>query len=94
MNTQFILITENKFEELSREVVRQDVRDVRVIGEKLFKKNITTQTQSYKTILGILLQIDDIRSLLAGLNKVHQRAQTEHQRVQVPGCRRSKEIPF
>lgn len=29
---------ENKFEELSREVVRQDVRDVRVIGEKLFKK--------------------------------------------------------
>lgn len=29
---------ENKFEEMSREVVRQDVRDVRVIGEKLFKQ--------------------------------------------------------
>lgn len=30
---------ENKFEEMSREVVRQDVRDVRVIGEKLYKQN-------------------------------------------------------
>ena len=29
---------ENKFEEMSREVVRQDVRDVRVIGEKLYKQ--------------------------------------------------------
>ena len=29
---------ENKFEELSREVVRQDVKDVRVIGEKLYKQ--------------------------------------------------------
>ena len=29
---------ENKFEEMSREVVRQDIRDVRVIGEKLFKQ--------------------------------------------------------
>ena len=29
---------ENKFEEISREVVKQDLRGVRVIGEKLFKK--------------------------------------------------------
>lgn len=29
---------ENKFEEMSREVVRQDIRDVNVIGEKLFKQ--------------------------------------------------------
>jgi hypothetical protein len=29
---------ENKFEEMSREVVRQDIRDVRVIGEKLYKQ--------------------------------------------------------
>ncbi|UMB54541.1 hypothetical protein MKD41_03485 [Lutibacter sp. A64] len=28
---------ENKFEELSREVVNQDLRDIKVIGEKLFK---------------------------------------------------------
>lgn len=29
---------ENKFEEMSREVVRQDIRDVRVIGERLYKQ--------------------------------------------------------
>jgi len=29
---------ENKFEELSREVVKQNLNDVRVIGEKLFQK--------------------------------------------------------
>ncbi|MBC8147279.1 MAG: LPP20 family lipoprotein [Bacteroidetes bacterium] len=29
---------ENKFEELSREVVNQELKDVRVIGEKLYKK--------------------------------------------------------
>ena len=29
---------ENKFEEMSREIVRQDVKDVNIIGEKLFKQ--------------------------------------------------------
>ncbi|MDN3642244.1 hypothetical protein QWY87_06005 [Lutimonas halocynthiae] len=29
---------ENKFEEMSREIVRQDVKDVNIIGEKLFRQ--------------------------------------------------------
>ncbi len=51
---------ENKFEEISREVVRQDLRDVKVIGEKLFKKKdgiyqywIAVETSKETTLTGI-----------------------------------------
>ena len=35
----FIQEFENKFEELSREVVNQELKNVKIIGEKLFKKD-------------------------------------------------------
>jgi len=51
---------ENKFEEISREVVKQDLRDVKVIGEKLFKKKdgiyqywIAVETSKETTLTGI-----------------------------------------
>lgn len=51
---------ENKFEEISREVVSQDLRDVKVIGEKLFKKKddnyqywIAVETSKETTLTGI-----------------------------------------
>ncbi len=51
---------ENKFEEISREVVRQDLRDVKIIGEKLYKTKdgiyqywIAVETSKETTLTGI-----------------------------------------
>ena len=51
---------ENKFEEISREVVRQDLKDVKVIDEKLFKKKdgiyqywIAVEMSKESTLTGI-----------------------------------------
>ena len=56
---------ENKFEELSREIVRQDVKDVRVIGEKLYKQKdgiysywIAIESSKDNTLAEVMDQID------------------------------------